>query len=211
MDQIISSRTLTVATLVMDASMSMRRFQNAPRDALNEFIQDCRRSPVASDIAVQIVTFAAAMFQALPLTKVDAAPSIDHIQNSPGTRLYATVRDVMISLADDPRMRKIDRLNHVFAVFTDGEDVLSTEEDRLQLCQLATFVARRGWDLLTFGFGVDARHIARQMGFPTDANHAKTVAADVQSVSAVVSATRERTITTASGWTADIPPWIPPR
>jgi hypothetical protein len=63
------------------------------------------------------------------------------------------------------------------AVLTDGSDNRSSESRRLALVSLATEARARGWELLTFGVGVDGRRIAEAMGFPTDAAHAFTEAA----------------------------------
>ena len=193
---------LTIVILMMDESASMERYGDAPQSALNGFLQSLRENPVADHTAAMLMTFSRNCRSDAGLRFVRELPEIESYLPDDQTRLYASVRDVMRPLLAElanggrPLNRRVDVL---LAVYTDGEDNLSTPGDRAELTELASQARERGWQLLTFGYGVDAKRIANKMGFPHDADHARTLIGDECGIHHSMVITLSRTVITAAG------------
>lgn len=203
---------LTLAILVMDESGSMERYGDAPRRALNRYLQGLRESPVADHTAVMLATFSRSLRSDAGLLFAHEHPNFDAYLPDDQTRLYASVRDILRPLMAELKsgvrpphrhgareLRWHRRVDVLLAVYTDGEDNLSTRGDRVELTELAGRALKRGWQLLTFGYGVDAKRIAKKMGFPHSADHARTMIADERSIHQSMAFTLTRTIVTATG------------
>jgi hypothetical protein len=177
--------------MLFDRSSSMRRFGTAPRDALNSHLDVLRVSDAADRIAVQVVTFDRHMEIVLPFQRVSLATDVGQIVPGHGTRLYGTVRDAMLPvLLDVNAARALGfSIDVVVAVFTDGENSCGTIFDQAETLTVAAQALRRGWELHTFGFGVNATLIASDMGFPADLTHAHSLDASAQAIHRAVTHT----------------------
>jgi hypothetical protein len=184
----------TLGVLVVDESGSMGRYGDAPPRALEGYLADLREGPDAAATAATIVTFSSEPRVRIPLCPVRATPRFVPWQPEGGTRLYGAVYDVLASLL----LRRSAFANAVVAVFTDGEDNRSSEKRRLALVELAKEAQRAGWTLLTFGIGIDAAAVARAMGFPDDAAHAKTIPAQAEAIAESIRCSSHITRVTAA-------------
>jgi hypothetical protein len=201
----------TGAFLVLDRSSSMRPHGNAPCVAMNKYLAEVKASPEAARIAVQITTFDANAQIALPLQPILTCPNLEGVTIGWGTRFYSTMVDVMRPLKEDAEeAARLGRsLNIVVAGFTDGYDGRSAPGAIDELRELSAFGRAHGWELLLFGFGVNATWIAEQIGFPTDEAHAKSMDADVQSIYAAAGHASEHTRRTATGHVRVDPAVVP--
>lgn len=184
----------TLGAIVMDESTSMRRFGATPLSALEGYLDDLRGSPDAATTAATIVTFSDAPRVRLPPTRVVSTPRFLEWSPTRGTRLYGSVYDVLASLLAHRGAFR----GAVVSVLTDGEDNGSSDRRRRALVVLAGEARALGWELLTFGIGVDARAIAQAMGFPDDPAHARTVAAEARAVADSIRCTTQVTSVVAA-------------
>jgi hypothetical protein len=193
-------RFSTLGAIIMDESGSMARFGTTPSDSLGEYLDDLRESPDAPAMGATIVTFSSSARVRLEPTPVPSAPRKLDYGPSGGTRLYGTTLDVLASLLNHRRSFHLA----VVTVITDGEDNRSQESERLRLVELSGEARALGWELLVFGLGVDARAIARRMGFSEDPERARTVAAVADEIRTSVSrsshVTRVTAVTSRGSW-----------
>ena len=167
---------LALSVIVLDCSTSMRRFGDAPRSALQEHVDELRADGDAKRLATAIVGFHRHTHVILAPTPVEAIARLPTWELAGGTRLYASVDDALRvtdatveALAESGRGCRV-----VLAVLTDGEDNASPSPALASVRQRAALARRKGWTLLTFGYGVMADRIAQTMGFPTHGGAATT-------------------------------------
>jgi len=172
----------TLAILLMDESGSMQRFGAAPIDAIDRWFAEQRAAPHVATTAAAVMTFADSLRIRIPIAPIRSARRFRGYQPDGRTRLFASARDVFQGLRKEPRLRGTLPGRVVIAVFTDGKDNCSSEHSVQVLRRLSADARADGWTLLTFGFGVDARAIARSMGFPHDDAHAQTLEATAASL-----------------------------
>lgn len=171
-----------VGLVVLDESKSMKRFGNAPLEALNRYILSLSLDPNASNISVGIITFSDAHRVLVKIQPISGVGAVERYQPRGGTRLYGTLLDVFMTLFEMDRHGFEG--NVILSCFTDGDD--SRSQDLLD--ELRLFTARTRWrnwpDLYLYGIGVNAASIAREMGFPDDDRHAITVGATSEQIGA---------------------------
>jgi hypothetical protein len=184
----------TIGVIVMDESGSMARFGDTPPSAIEAYLAELRASPDAPGMAASIVTFSSAPRVRVPLCPVAATPRRIDWHPGSGTRLYGSAHDVLASLL----AHRAGFRMAVVTVLTDGEDNRSSEARRLALVGLAAQARALGWELLTFGVGVDAGSIARAMGFPDDPAHARSVDAVEEEVARSIRCSSQLTLVTAA-------------
>ncbi len=170
--------TPTVAVLIIDGSSSMRQFEETPLNALNGALRILKGSAAARYIAGLVLSFAHDGRTERNLQSIRQMELLTSYNTGHGSRIYRAVMvplEAMVQAAFASFHIKGRVPFHVdLAVFTDGEDVGSTIQELLRLKEAAAHARSFGWDLNVHGFGVNARHIARQMGFAEDAGHAKS-------------------------------------
>ncbi len=191
----------TASLFGLDRSGSMHAFGVSPADAVRSFIHELKTSPNANITAAGVVTFADDAKLDIPLQMV-ADINLDTFRYTPngGTRLYATVADIlqsMIDLHQHVLQETKGQLNLgvVVGFVTDGYNNIEHEAIR-DVRRLAAEGTRRKFIMQIFGLGIDAKEQARNMGFPED--HAYNLhrnAASVHAAAAQASqATRHSTV-----------------
>lgn len=148
---------------------------------MNEHLDHLRRDRGTEHYCV-VVSFADTAVVEVPLGHVmNQGMKMDHYYPEGQTLLYETVDMVMSGFLDSqeriaPRMKRTLRV--VLGVFSDGADNLSDAKTYpKKLVATAKRVRALGWELMTFGIGINGAELARKMGFPDDEAHALTVAA----------------------------------
>jgi Mg-chelatase subunit ChlD len=159
--------------LLVDGSGSMKPFATTVPDAIEGFVTKLRDAERPERSRLAVVTFAERGEVALGFQPLSAELRLREYAPEGGTRLVDTVRDVLLVLLER-RWDEDERV--VVAVLTDGRDTAGTPDSRWEVQALALRARAKAWTLLTFGIGTDARHAARGLGFPDDAESAQTLA-----------------------------------
>jgi hypothetical protein len=187
----------TISVMVIDASDSMKKFAGAARQAILDHIENLRVDKDRTYLSA-IIGFNDDSFVILPLTLV--SENMPEILYDPQghTLLWQTVALTMAQLrilVMEAR-KKNQQVDVVFGVISDGKDNRSPEGILELLHKVVGKSLADGWDLQTFGIGIDAKELAVQMGFPTDEKHAHTMKATAEGVrEAAMSMTQS-----AMGW-----------
>jgi uncharacterized protein YegL len=198
-DQSLKAVSKSLLVLVVDSSGSMESLWGEVKSCVRHYIKDLRKAPGAEFALLTIVTFDEMAEVDLPPTIITKIERVELSTPSGHTRLYGTLVDVLKpinQLVDEARAAK-QELPVMLALFTDGED--NHSPDSLPELRRLTGAARElgGIDLNLFGIGVDAKELARTIGFPEDS--AISVAATAQGVrDASRSASMKSHITVAS-------------
>lgn len=177
----------TISVMVLDRSRSMLRHGEVPQDAVNMHLTGLRRD-AATDHYCVVVTFADDMRVEVPFAHISTVRPMDSYHADGNTLLWATVYAVMNELWEkyEAMLLRVHRpvsFRVVIGVFSDGEDNQSPREQfPVTLQHLASMALEAGWELLTFGIGIDGTQLAASMGFPTDEAHAVTVAASAEGI-----------------------------
>ncbi|MBI4098594.1 MAG: VWA domain-containing protein [Candidatus Magasanikbacteria bacterium] len=178
----------TISVMVLDRSGSMSRYRSTPQDAVNAHMAQLRLD-ANNDHFCGVVSFADDARVEVPFGHISTVRPMAGYRADGNTLLWATVHQVMDELWQQYErvlLGKADQplsLRFVIGVFSDGADNESARERFPVTLQLLAAMAREaGWELLTFGIGIDGCQLAEEMGFPTDEAHAVTVAASVEGV-----------------------------
>ncbi|MEI7742105.1 MAG: hypothetical protein WCJ29_06470 [bacterium] len=165
----LDAKCQTLGILMMDRSSSMKVFGDTPRRALNEYLRELGKLPNHEAVSVGIFTFDAAVQMDVPISPVAKVPSMKHYDTGYGTRLYGTVFGVLGHMLPkiEAMLKTGADLETIVAVFTDGYDSVS-RECLPEVQHLAARAIQFRCKLIVFGIGVDAKAIAREMGFPED-------------------------------------------
>lgn len=186
----------TLAIMVMDGSSSMREHGYAPRNALCEHVDALKGSELASSICSGIVVFAREPTIVIPVQPVNQIGAIAYT-TSHGSHIYGTMQSILRAIVE--LKSKNVRFKTIIHVFSDGEDnAPDSTEEQVRLKKLAARVQPMCVEIFTNGFGISGRKLARCMGFNDDEEHARTLAADSESIRASVQRATRLTILTAS-------------
>lgn len=174
----LAVRPTTVSLMILDGSQSMQKFKEAPKEAVEGHIKKLRDDPTRYYLC-SVVGFADNSYVIVPLKPVDEIEGIKYEPDG-NTLLWKTVGDVLEQLLKfyTSQVRGLqEHLKVVVGVFSDGGDNRSPEGYLIHLKYLSEQALSYGWELMTFGIGIDAEALAESMGFPTDPDHAVTVEA----------------------------------
>ncbi len=177
----------TLSILIVDRSGSMSRFGQTPLDCLNAHLQSLQNPPDKREQYCTIIYFADEAIVELPLTKVESNLQIERYEADGNTLLWETVYQTMKLFRQlHQNMPGGDLLQVVVGVFSDGDDTRSDRQRQPQkLKRMAKKVTDFGWHLFSYGIGIDGQKLAEEMGFPSDADHAKTVEASLAGIEEV--------------------------
>lgn len=199
----------TTGIIIFDESGSMKQFGDAPTRALNQYLLELSIDPNAVNISAGIITFANEARVLESVRPVSEILPIKDYRPDGGTALYGTVAETLERIYEARSHGQLPG-NVLVSVFTDGEDTVSNDylEDLRKLVRRALEMS---WiDLTIYGIGVDARELAKTMGFSTDSQHAITVPATVTGIQHTMSHASRRTILTATGFSVRTGDSAPP-
>lgn len=159
----------TLGLLLFDESGSMQRFGDTPRRSLNLYVKNLKASPNAAAISVGVLAFADKTRILEPVKSVKSITEVARYEPEGNTMLYGATRLALSSLIT-LKHRGGFAGNADVMIFTDGEDTVCDRThpvDLIEVRQLAALIRGEEWiRVYVTGFGVDARKILRDMGFP---------------------------------------------
>lgn len=170
-----------ISVLILDASISMKRFGKTPLETVNRYVHSLRTARDGRVYYFCHVSFSDTCVITTPLTFVDAVVPLTAYTPGDGTLLWETVDGVLADVlkyykAIDTSKRL--KMKIFINVITDGEDNLSSRISFPHLLWQKTAEARElGFELFVYGLGINAKSIADAMGFPSDGIHAITLEA----------------------------------
>jgi hypothetical protein len=157
-----------LSLLVLDCSTSMSRFGHAPEQAVNRYL-DTVRADTAHHHVTGLVTFSEHFRTEIQPAPVHSIPRYKGYRTDAGTLLWRTVKRVLRGLSDSwDTLSPAERANLsiVVSVLSDGDDNLSDRRDYPSALQdYARRGRKHGWQLASFGIGIDGKRLAREMGF----------------------------------------------
>lgn len=166
-----------VSIMIIDRSESMRGYEAPVMDAVNGHLTNIQNPPEDSgDQYAMVITFNHGYRVAIPLARAsEIAPLTSYLPKG-RTLLYETVYLALKlfvrayeSLSDEQRQN----LKIAFGIFTDGGDNESDQNKfPVKLVQLVQRARVFDFEFMTYGFHFDAKNVAREMGMPTDDDHA---------------------------------------
>jgi hypothetical protein len=190
-------RTATISVLIIDASYSMKKFAEVARQAVLGHLKKLGADKERTYLCA-IIGFNDESFVILPMTMVDENMLEIDYDPKGDTLLWHTVGVAMAQLrilVSEARRRN-QQVDVLVGVISDGDDNRSPEGILGLLHGIVGKALADGWDLQTFGIGIDAKQLAATMGFPTDDKHAHTLTATAEGVEeAAMSMTQS-----AMGW-----------
>lgn len=165
----------TLSILILDASSSMRRYGAIPLESVKAHLRQIKNPPDGRKQYCAIVTFHYRPEVLVPVGSAESTAEITCYNTEVGTLLYETVWHVLIWLCEMKELNESPNLKIVIGVFSDGADGRSPESQPAWLKETARDARESGFLLFTYGIGIDAKELARDMGFPDDSDHAFTV------------------------------------
>ncbi len=185
--KITTGKATTIAVSILDESGSMEEYGNTPPEAMDAHHEALRKCDDGRQYLCAVITFASDNEVKIPLMPVEDFGMLEGYRPHAMTLLWETVNKTINDLLNFYRSRIPTELRDdtrvVIGVFSDGDDNESDKSLQPEALQaIAAEAQSLGWELLTFGIGIDAKELAKGMGFPTDDEHAVTVVATPQGV-----------------------------
>lgn len=180
MTAMAGGKDATITVLIIDRSGSMQGKEEAVLSAVNNHLKAIKNPPDSREQFCTVITFADKYRIDVKLNHASQIQQMDSYNPNGSTLLWKTVYKT-IKLFLEPytalSAEKRKKLKIFVGVFSDGEDNSSNESGQPalypeKLQSMAKKALQKGFEFLTFGFGVDVKKIAGNMGFPTDDNHA---------------------------------------
>jgi len=171
------SLNITMSILLLDRSMSMAKFGDKPISAVNTHLNTMRKLQEEIEFYCGVLFFAK---KTKPMTKILPVGLLPNIKSEDcplesGSYLFESVNDTIKNLIDHWDAPKESAPQIMIGVFSDGEDNSTNKHQQHELHQTAKIAIANGWDLLSFGFGIEGSELAERLGFPTDPDHAITI------------------------------------
>lgn len=180
----ITGTPVTISVLILDSSWSMEKYGSTPESAVRGHIHALQKER-GRKFWSGVIGFAEEPYIVVPLSPVEEITGMPRYKASGRTRLYDTVFTVLNELVtmycDLPEECRRN-LRVAVGVFSDGEDNLSNKNVLPFVRRMSKLAHKTGFELLTFGIGIDAVRLAEVIGFPADSRHAYTVRATSQGV-----------------------------
>ncbi len=180
----IAEMPITISVIILDCSTSMGKYGQTPGAAVDAHIVALQGQEGCQYIC-GVVGFADEARIIIPLSPVEKISGMGRFEARGNTKLYDTVRMVLQKLMLGFQESPLEYLNNLrinVAVFSDGADNRSEDGASKHLQDLTKVAIKMGFNLMTFGIGIDSQRLAADMGFPTDSEHAKTSAATSRGV-----------------------------
>jgi hypothetical protein len=179
MDQVLpmlESQGADLHIMFIDESGSMHGHGTTPQDSINEHIDGMQIPGDPREKFITVWAFGDKYRVLLPPTNVlDVEHLTGYCADGRSTLLYKSVYKVMRFFLEAIEAHGAkDNLNVYVGVFSDGGNNVAYEyQGKVQ--KAANMALKAGWELFSFGIGIDGQNLARLMGFPTDEFHAQTV------------------------------------
>ncbi|MFA4846472.1 MAG: vWA domain-containing protein [Patescibacteria group bacterium] len=197
----------TLSVLILDASMSMIRFGDAPRQCVANHLAAIKKSPDGREQFCAVITFNKHATLVVPLARADAISDSFRYQNDYGTLLWKTVHEALKSFCLYFRLHSPKNTKIFVGVISDGIDNQSNKGGQPgnpvypeKTKKWSKRALELGFELFAYGIGVDGKKLAEDLGFPTDDQHAFTLEASVRDLTR---STRHFSETTTGGFDPD--------
>ncbi|MCX6745370.1 MAG: VWA domain-containing protein [Candidatus Parcubacteria bacterium] len=197
-DGLVFSGESTLSIMIMDKSGSMKKFGKAPLKAINDHIKSLKAANDGRKHYCGIISFNDKAQVEKEVMDVSRMVPLFSYHPGNGTLLWETVDKTLRDLITLWLPYQSEKLKIVVGVISDGEDNHSDRHLYPKSLQTAArWAINHGWELLTFGIGINGRRLAAEMGFPMDSQHAFTMEANEQGLK---DTSVTMTQTTLGGW-----------
>lgn len=186
----------TLSILILDSSGSMDKYGGVPQECVNRHFYQLQSPPDGRKQYCTVISFADRYEILVPVTAAPDLPFLTNYKAAGGTLLFETVYQVLKVFLKMQESSATD-VKIIVGVFSDGDDTASDKPRRQpgKVQTIAKLAKNKGWELMSFGIGIDAKELARSMGFPDDDAHAQTVEASPQGLEEVTQSFTTRTTT----------------
>ena len=169
-DTAVDTDRAVIVLELLDMSGSMSSNQQAVIDALARRRAALQPSEDAPALRMSMWTFNGQIGVLHDFQPLENVPVVDAQMYHPDgmTALYDTVREgfkAVKAFRDELRQKGVSTKT-VIIVYTDGEDTASRNATAADVAKEAADLLREEATLVLFGFGIDVKTIAAQMGFP---------------------------------------------
>ncbi|MEK7159571.1 MAG: vWA domain-containing protein [Patescibacteria group bacterium] len=172
----------TLSILIVDESGSMDNYGRVPQDCVNNHFRGLQNPPDGRQQYCTVILFNDRYRVAVPLTEASHLRPMTTYKAEGNTLLYETVHQVLKLFISCFEQSTAD-LKVFVGVFSDGLDTKSDANRQPKKVQVTSHKARMlGWELFSYGIGIDAKELARLLGFPTDKEHVHNFTAEAKSV-----------------------------
>lgn len=172
----------TLSILIVDESGSMDSYGRIPQNCINDHFKALLNPPDGREQYCTVIFFNDKYRVAVPLTEAANLQSLTNYKADGNTLLFETVHQVLKLFISCFEQTTAD-LKIFVGVFSDGQDNKSDANRQPKKVQVSAHKARMlGWELFSYGIGIDAKELARMLGFPTDKEHVHNFTAEAKSV-----------------------------
>jgi len=172
----------TLSILIVDESGSMANYGQTPQKCVNDHFRSLKNPPDGRQQFCTVILFNDKYRVAIPLTKASELVPMTGYNADGNTLLYETVHQVLKLFISCFKQSSAD-LKVFVGVFSDGADNKSDPDRQPKKVQVTAHKARMlGWELFSYGIGIDAKELARLLGFPTDKDHVHNFTTSARSV-----------------------------
>jgi len=153
---------------VLDGSGSMGPFRKDLQEETQHHLDTLRSHMSSRSFSLGIAAFNTNAWMVQPIAPVAQLKSVPFIDPDGGTHLYATVAEVLPQLREVvAQLRQTGvKASVALMVLTDGQDSKSSPKELGELREQVSISMKEGILPILVGFGVDAKEIAKTMGFP---------------------------------------------
>jgi uncharacterized protein YegL len=177
-----ANKPKTLSILIVDESGSMADYGKTPQNCVNNHFQSLKNPPDGRQQFCTVILFNDKYRVAIPLTEANELVPMTSYKADGNTLLYETVHQVLKLFISCFEQSTAD-LKVFVGVFSDGADNESDTDRQPKKVQVTARKARMlGWELFSYGIGVDAKELASLLGFPTDKDHVHNFTATAKSV-----------------------------
>lgn len=177
-----TDRPKTLSILIVDESGSMDSYGRIPQNCINDHFKALLNPPDGREQYCTVILFNGKYRVAVPLTEATALKPMNSYKAYGDTLLFETVHQTLKLFISCFEQTTAD-LKIFVGVFSDGQDNKSDANRQPKKIQVSAHKARMlGWELFSYGIGIDAKELARLLGFPTDKEHIHNFTAEAKSV-----------------------------
>jgi len=190
----MADQNATLSIILFDRSSSMHRYGSIPQDAVNAHFISLLDPPDQRTQFCAVFSFASTPRVELPITIAQDIKPLTSYRAEGNTLQWKTVDECLkafLHIYQTLPPEKQAKLAIAIAVFSDGQDNMSNYDKFNRPIYPAPYPAKlqetsrqalaQKWELFSYGIGIDAKQMAREMGFPDDF-HAVTVEATIEGV-----------------------------
>ena len=172
----LSEEPKTLSILILDGSGSMQQYGAVPQECVNRHFYRLQSPPDGRKQYCTVLIFNDRYQILVPITEAQDLLPLTTYSADGNTLLFETVYQAIKAFLRLHEIANTD-IKIVVGVFSDGDDTASDKPRRQpgKVQAISKIAQQKGWELLSFGIGIDAKELARSLGFPDDDAHTQTV------------------------------------